>query len=98
MNPPGQPEFDFSFNQSEEGYNRWREERWQTMRQLSRKIGLPLERRVEVWLRGEIRLCGILRLREDLLWVPQNPTSQLELTVDKVSFTSDEMISCVAVD
>ena len=98
VNRRGQQQLNLNFksNRDEEGYNKWREQRWQAMRQLSRKMGLPLERQVEVWLRGEIRLIGVLRLREDLLFVPDDPNLRLELTVDNVHFTPDEMISCVA--
>jgi hypothetical protein len=56
--PGDQIQFNFDANRSEEGYNQWRELRWQAMRQLGRKMGLPLERHVEVSLRGEIRLTG----------------------------------------
>ena len=95
--PGDQIQFNFDANRSEEGYNQWREQRWQAMRQLGRKMGLPLERHVEVWLRGEIRLTGILRLHDDILFVPDDPNPRLELIVDNVRFTPEEMISCVAV-
>jgi len=98
VNIPGQGQFNFDSGQSEQGYNQWREERWQAMRQLSRKMGLPLERRVEVWLRGEIRLNGILRLCDDMLFVSNDPNPRLELIVDNVRFTPEEMISCVVAD
>jgi hypothetical protein len=96
--PGAQGELNFDSNQSEEGYNQWREHRWQAMRELSRKMGLPLERKVEVWLRGEIRLIGILHLYEDLLFVTEDQKLQLELIVDNVRFAPEEMISCVAVN
>ena len=96
--PGAQGELNFDSSQSEEGYNQWREQRWQAMRQLSRKMGLPLERKVEVWLCGEIRLIGILRLHEDMLFVPDDQNPRLQLVVDNVRFTPEEMISCVAVD
>ena len=96
--PGTQGELNFDSNQSEDGYNQWREQRWQAMRELSRKMGLPLERKVEVWLRGEIRLIGILRLHEDVLFVPDDQNPRLQLVVDNVRFTPEEMISCVAVN
>jgi hypothetical protein len=68
------------------------------MRELALKIGLPLGRKVEVWLRGEIRLIGILRLREETLFVPQEREAQLELIVDNVPFLPAEITSCVSAE
>lgn len=70
----------------------------QTMRRLARTLGLPLERKVEVWLRGDIRLVGILRLREPMLFVPTERETHIELCVDNVPFTIGEIVSCVAFD
>jgi hypothetical protein len=93
-----QGQFDFNSHRGEDGYGAWQDQRRQAMRQLARKLGLPLEHRVEVWIRGEIRLVGILRLREQTLFVPEDRDSRLELIVDNVPFTPDEMTSCVALD
>jgi hypothetical protein len=93
-----QSQFDFSSSGREEGYRKWQDQRHQAMRLLARKLGLPLERKVEVWLIGEIRLIGILRLREQSLFVPEKGDPRLELIVDNVPFTPAEMVSCVAVD
>ncbi|MCI0538486.1 MAG: hypothetical protein L0Z50_25035, partial [Verrucomicrobiales bacterium] len=67
-------------------------------RKLASKLGLPLERKVEVWLRGDIRLNGTLKLREEQLFVPEERELRVELMVDGVPFTADEMISCVRAD
>lgn len=98
MNAAEQPQFDFTSNGSEEGFHKWQDQRREAVRQLARKLGLPLERKVEVWLRGEIRLVGVLSLREQNLFLPEDRDPRLELTVDNVSFTPVELISCVAVD
>jgi hypothetical protein len=74
----------------------WLAQRRLAVRQLSHKLGLPLGRKVEVWLKGEIRLVGVLRLREDQLFVPDDRDPELELMVDNVPFVPGEMTSCVA--
>ena len=61
-------------------------------------MGLPLGRKVEVWLQGDIRLAGVLRLREEQLFVPEDYEPRLELVVDNVPFTPGEILSCVVLD
>jgi len=60
--------------------------------------GASLARRVEVWLRNDIRLQGVLALGEEKLFVPDISDPQLQLIVDGVSFTPSEIVSCVALD
>ena len=55
-------------------------------------------REVEVWLRNGIRLRGILRLREDLLFLEAPTEVHLDLVVDGVVFRQGEIESCVRVD
>jgi hypothetical protein len=98
MTLSAQHEFNFDHKGNEEGYQGWQEQRRAAMRQLALKIGLPLGRRVEVWLRGEIRLLGILRLREETLFVPEEREAPLELIVDNVPFSPAEITSCVCVE
>ena len=93
-----QREFNFDPDGSEEGYRGWQEQRRAAMRELAVKIGLPLGRKVEVWLRGEIRLIGILRLREETLFVPEKRDAQLELIVDNVPFSPAEITACVCAE
>ena len=94
----GQSEFSFDSTGSAEGYRDWQEQRRAAMRQLAARLGLPLGRKVEVWLQGEIRLTGILRLREELLFVPEEREARLELIVDNVPFSAAEIISCVCAE
>jgi hypothetical protein len=98
VNPAEQSQFDFGGSSGEQGWRRWHEQRREAHRQLARKLGLPLDRKVEVWLHGEIRLVGTLRLREQTLFLPEESNSRLELMVDNVRFTPGEMASCVAID
>lgn len=83
---------------SEAGFNQWRQQRREAMRKLAREMGLPLEHQVEVWLRGGIRLRGMLRLREEMLFVEEKGDDALFLVIDGVSFVTSEMESCVRTD
>ena len=98
MESSGQALFDFDSPRGTRGYAVWQEQRRQAMRELSRKMGLPLGRKVEVWLRNEIRLQGTLRLKEEQLFVPEDRSAQMELVVDNVPFLPAEMTSCVLLD
>src|SRR5689334_5446405 len=81
MDSAEQPLLNFDSENSAHGVSSWREQRHQAMLTLSRKLGLPLGRKVEVWLRNEIRLVGTLRLQEEQLFVPviARPTSSSSL-------------------
>src|SRR6266487_1704095 len=46
------------------GLDRWREQFNAAQRELARKLGLPIDRQVEVWLKDGLRLRGVLRLCE----------------------------------
>ncbi len=61
-------------------------------------MNLPLGHRVEVWLSGGIRLRGILRLQEEVLFIEEERVRHLDLVVDKVPFTYRELESCVRLD
>ena len=98
VNSLSQSQLDFTARPDEKGYRTWCDQRLEATRQLARKLGLPLARRVEVWLRNEIRLEGVLALSEEKLFVPDVPDPQLKLIVDGVSFTPGEIVSCVAMD
>lgn len=91
---------EFTFTQATEvaGYDRWKQERAAALEKLARSIGMPLGHRVEVWLRGNIRLTGRLSLREEQLFVRPERDPRLELVVDNVPFTPGEIESCVRLD
>src|SRR6266567_3289195 len=96
MNPQG--EFNFDPDASGEGYTRWLLGRRMAVEILARKMNLSLGREVEVWLFGGIRLRGLLRLKEEALFIEEDRVRHLELTVDHVPFTYREMESCVRLD
>jgi hypothetical protein len=93
-----QPQFRFDKPGSEDGYLKWLSARQTAAQQLAQTLGLPLGHQVEVWLVGEIRLRGKLRLQEQVLFVEPGREHQLGLLVDNVPFTHGEMQSCVRQD
>ncbi len=66
--------------------------------ELARRLGLPLGHPVEVWLCGGVRLRGLLRLKEELLFIHEDNTRSLEFVVDGVSFPYRELESCSRLD
>jgi hypothetical protein len=81
-----------------EGYDRWITGRRLAAAELARRMGLPLEHQVEVWLAGGVRLRGKLRLRDQMLFIEEDHMRHLELMVDNVGFAYREMESCVRLD
>jgi hypothetical protein len=97
-NVHGQSEFEFGGSASELGYSKWVANRRVASQELARRLGLPLGHQVEVWLTGEIRLRGKLRLQEELLFIEEDRVRHLGLAVDHVNFAYREMVSCVRLD
>ena len=93
-----QGQLDFEATGIEAGHERWVSVRKVAAKELARKINLPLGHMVEVWLRGNIRLRGRLRLKEEILFLEESAANHLELMVDNVPFTCAEMESCVRLD
>ena len=99
MEPGGtQGELDFHGDSPRGGYGSWLEERRQATHELAGRLGLPLGHRVEVWLRGNIRLRGTLHLREERLILPEPGSLDLQLIVDGVPFGPGEVESCTRLD
>jgi hypothetical protein len=92
-----QSELKFDASGPAEGLKSWREERHRARLEMAGKRGLPLDQRVEVWLRGGIRLEGRLCLAEDLLALT-DPQKKLTLRVGRTPFDVGEMESCVRLD
>ena len=96
MNEQGQ--FDFQVTGSEAGYSKWLAGRRLATQELARRINLPIGHQVEVWLSGEIRLRGMLKLQEEVLFIEEERVRHLGLRVDHVAFSYREMESCVRLD
>lgn len=90
--------FDTPSPRPSDGLAAWRAARREAAHALALRLGLPLNHQVEVWLRGEIRLRGSLRLREEVLFPEHEATAALPLVVDGVSFSANEIESCVRLD
>ena len=93
-----QSELNFESGGPEQGYARWLTGRQVAAEQLARRLNLPLGHQVEVWLTGNIRIRGKLRLSEEMLIIDEERDRHLELLVDHVRFTYREMESCVRLD
>jgi hypothetical protein len=100
MNTPGERQLEIAFGSdpAERGFAQWQGQRRQAKKELARRMGLPLEHQVEVWLRNGIRLRGNLRLSEEKLFIQEVNEASLSLLVDNVPFTSAEIESCVRLD
>jgi hypothetical protein len=96
MNAQG--EFDFDAGAAGAGYSRWLAGRKMAAVELARRLNLPLNHEVEVWLLGGIRLRGKLQLQEEVLFIEEDCVRHLGLQVDQVPFTIREMESCVRLD
>jgi hypothetical protein len=98
MDSAEQTLLNFDSDNCQQGHTAWQQQRQQALLKLSCNLGLPLGRKVEVWLRNEIRLVGTLRLQEEQLFIPDDRTPDLQFVVDNVPFRVGEMNSCVALD
>ena len=93
-----QGEFDFDAGSTGAGYSHWLAVRRIASADLARRLNLPLNHKVEVWLLGGIRLRGKLQLQEEMLFIEEDCVRHLVLQVDHVPFTIREMESCVRLD
>lgn len=93
-----QGEFDFDAGGAGEGYARWLAGRKLAAVELARRLNLPLQHEVEVWLVGGVRLRGKLQLQEEMLVIEEGQERHLGFRVDHVPFTLREMESCVRLD
>jgi hypothetical protein len=93
-----QGELDFNREPSGDGVTHWHQQRERASHRLAKRLGLPLEHEVEVWLKnGEVHR-GRLRLKEAVLFLDSVDERSLELAVGQVDFRYAEMESCVRKD
>lgn len=93
-------QFEFTFEPGEQdaGYEDWLAKRRAAAERLGRALGLPILRKVEVWLKGEVRLRGILKPKEELVFADPERAQDVLLVVDGVTFTTGEITSCIRLD
>ena len=82
----------------QDGLALWREQRTASMRELARRLGLPLERHVEVLLHGGVRLRGTLRIAHGELLIDPKRDLTLLLQIDRCTFKPTEIEACVRLD
>lgn len=85
-----QIEFGFGGGGQTDGYRAWMREREEGMKEMARRLGLPVGHEVEVWLKDGTLLKGRLLLREY--------RSNVELMIGQVGFSVSEIEACVRVD
>jgi hypothetical protein len=93
-----QPEFSFDNDDPSDGLSLWRRQREDDLAVLARRAGLPIGQQTEVWLKGGVRLRGVMRLYEEKLFIEGEQINHLKLTVDGVAFTQSDLESCVRLD
>lgn len=93
-----QSQFDFSSGGTAAGYSTWLAGQQVSVQALARRLNLPVGHEVEVWLQGDVRLKGKLRLHEENLLLEEEAIRHLELQVDRVRFRAGELERCVRLD
>jgi hypothetical protein len=93
-----QVEFAFDIEGAGDGLMAWRWQREQELGALARRAGLPIGHLAEIWLKGGVRLRGLLRLHEERLFVDDEKVNELVLEVEGVRFQMSELESCVRTD
>jgi hypothetical protein len=94
---PEQSEFNFS-TPAPDGIATWRESRKSALLALGKSLGLPLLRSCEIWLKGGVRLRGVLRLNEEKLLLETENQRDAGFEIDGVPFRLSEMESCLRLD
>ena len=93
-----QAEFNFQESSRQDGYGSWQQARESALAKTRRELGLPIGRQCEVWLKGGLRLRGLLRLREDLLVLEGQTPSNVRLEIANVPFDISELEGCTRLD
>jgi hypothetical protein len=81
-----------------DGLDTWRRQREHDLGVLARRVGLPIGHETEVWLKGGIRLKGLLRLFEERLFLADETINEIRLEIQGVKFSIGELESCVRLD
>jgi hypothetical protein len=93
-----QQELDFNSKPEPEGLQRWRAEREAWHREFARANGIPLGHKCRVILRNDMELVGILRLAQNNLPLEPGRNPNLELQIDRCTFTAREIASVARID
>ena len=93
-----QPEFSFSAPGDSRGFDHWQDQRQRALSEAAHRFHLPLGHPVEVWLNGGVRLRGLLKTREELLFFDGANLDNTAFTVDGIPFRYAEIESCLRLD
>ena len=94
----GQLEISFGSAHTESGFQAWLNQRRGALTKLASELGLPLGRHVEIWLKGDVRLNGVLELAHAPLFSGESRNPELELRIDRCTFTPRDIESCIRLD
>jgi hypothetical protein len=90
-----QAELDFAAGMKPaDGIASWRAELSRQRELLAKELGLPLDKEVEVWLVGGVRLRGQLKLEDALLLHANSTLQNTRFEVAGVPFSYAEIESC----
>lgn len=81
-----------------DGLQAWYDRRDADRRQLSRDLGLPIGREVELELASGEVLRGKLQLAENLLWIDPGRRLDQVLVIGRCTFKVREIARCVRLD
>jgi len=95
---PSQLEIEFGASAQEHGFQAWLNQRRAALTALARQLGLPIGHPAEIWLKGDVRLSGVLELAEPPLFISDSQNAQFELRVERCTFSPTDIESCVRVD
>jgi|SRR5437899_2005777 len=100
MSDPSPPQLEIEFGASarEHGFQAWLNQRRAALTALARQLGLPIGHPAEVWLKGDVRLRGVLELADPPLFISDWQNAQFELRVERCAFSPTDIESCVRVD
>lgn len=81
-----------------DGLDRWHAQRAEALKELSRRLGVPVGARVRVTLSDGVELTGTLAVVEEDLWVPPPEAAAPRLRIGRCTFGLDDLESCVRED
>jgi hypothetical protein len=98
---PDNEQLGFDFQSSRDGgdgYSRWQSERRAAQDALARKLGFPIGHKVEVELKGEVVIRGLLQVADHELWMEPNRDFKIRLRIERCTFAASEIVRCVRLD
>ena len=95
-----QQELDFNAPRSDlwDGINHLEIEMLKERRELAVKMGLPLDRQVEVTLSDGRTLKGLMKVHERDLFIPQKRSADILIEIGTIVFRACDISSCLRLD